>query len=170
MKSLLSVFIYFVIIITFTSNAYCESKFKCGKEYRFITKDGIEYQGNLLKNNFDSLTLRKGTTIALNNVESAYRVKRHAVLGAVLGSAIGTGVGIFVAKKWDEKQTHGWLEFHIEEIAAIIIGGTVIGCITGGIIGHYTPSHYKFKLEMLPLCSFPSGDIMPVKLNLTYNF
>ena len=170
MKSLLSVFICFVIIITFTSNAYCESKFKCGKEYRFITKDGIEYQGNLLKNDSDSLTLRKGTTIALSNVESAYRVKRHAVFGAVLGSAIGTGVGIFVAKKWDEKQTHEWLEFHIGEIAAIIISGTVIGCITGGIIGHYTPSHYKFKLEMLPLCSSPSGDIMPVKLNLTYNF
>ncbi|MCH7879138.1 MAG: hypothetical protein IH914_07485 [candidate division Zixibacteria bacterium] len=170
MKSLLSVFICFVIIITFTSNAYCESKFKCGKEYRFITNDGIEYQGHLLKNDSDSLTLRKGTTIALSNVESAYRVKRHTVFGAVFGFAIGTGVGIFVAKKWDEKQTHEPFEFHIGEITSIIIGGAVIGCLTGGIIGHHTPSHYKFKLEMLTLCSSPYGDIMPVKLNLTYNF
>ncbi len=147
---------------------------RCGDEFRIETQDGTTFQGRLLSNNGNLLTLRHGAsglhTIALGDVTSAVRVKRHTVFGAVSGFAIGTGVGIFVAKKWDEKQAHKWLEFHIGEIAAIIIGGALVGGIVGGIIGHRTQKLGPVQLEALPMCASASGDIVPIKINLAINF
>jgi len=147
---------------------------RCGDEFRIETQDGTTFQGRLLSNNGNLLTLRHGAsglhTIALGDVTSAFRVKRRTVFGAVSGFAIGTGVGIFVAIKWDEKQTHERFEFHIGEIAAIIIGGTLVGGIVGGIIGHRTQKLGPVQLEALPMCASASGDIVPIKINLAINF
>jgi hypothetical protein len=171
-KSLLTVFICVLLITACTSNCYGQSKFKCKKEYRLTTKDGMVYQGKLFKNTDDSLTLHKGEeiTIALSNVESTYSIKRQTFLGIILGSAIGTGIGMYIANQWEEKQPQS--DFYVPwgELVAMTLGGTIVGGFIGGMIGHNISSETEVKLEMLPLCSSSSGNIVPLKLNLVINF
>lgn len=183
-KTMTAAIICSVVILTLCPYAHSQKRHRqraeirfearCGDEFRIETQDGTTFQGKLLSNNGNLLTLRHGAsglhTIALEDMTSAFRVKRRTVFGAVSGFAIGTGVGIFVAIKWDEKQAHEWLEFHIGEIAAIIIAGTLVGGIVGGIIGHRTQKLGPVQLEALPMCASASGDIVPIKINLAINF
>jgi len=45
-----------------------------------------------------------------------------------------------------------------------------LGGVVGGIFGHNTQRLSPVQLEALPLCLSPSGDIIPVKMNLAINF
>jgi len=170
MKVTIQIIICTIFILSISSNSYCEVKFKCGEEYRFITKDSIKYQGDLDTNDGSLIKLNDGTVIDIGNIKSAYLVKRHSTRGFILGSFFGTLIGGFAAKIWDDHQSHGFLEFHFGEIFAITLSGTIIGGVTGTLLGHYNPGYQKIKIGLIPICSSRSGNITPPQLKLTYTF
>ncbi len=170
------------VILTLCPYAYSRSGLRCGDEFRIETQDGTTFQGKLLSNNGNLLALRHGAsglhTIALGDVASAFRVKRRTGTGILIGSVFGTGVGLIIAKVVDHNREHkkGLLEIpgEIEETIAtfvlITLAGGIVGGSVGGIIGHSTQRLGPVQLEALPMCTSPSGNIVPIKINLAVNF
>jgi len=162
--------------------AYSRSDLRCGDEFRIETQGGTTFQGKLLSNDGNLLALRHGAsglhTIALGDVVSAFRVKRRTGTGILIGSVVGTGVGLIIAKVVDHNREHkkGLLEIPAEmgetlaTFMLITLAGGIVGGSVGGIIGHSTQRLGPVQLEALPMCFSPSGDIVPIKVNLTINF
>lgn len=188
-KTMTAAIICSVVILTLCPYAHSQKRHRqraeirfearCGDEFRIETQDGTTFQGKLLSNNGNLLTLRHGAsglhTIALGDVTSAFRVKRRTGSGILLGSVLGASVGSVAAKIWydkeNKKKSNGFNFFiPIAEIAAMVIGGTLVGGIVGSIIGHRTQKLGPVQLEALPMCASASGDIVPIKINLAINF
>ena len=186
-KTMTAAIICSVVILTLCPYAHSQRRHRqraeirfearCGDEFRIETQDGTTFQGRLLSNNGNLLTLRHGAsglhTIALEDVTSAFRVKRRTGSGILLGSVLGASVGGVAAKIWydkEKKKEQRWLWIPIAEIAGMIIGGTLVGGIVGGIIGHSTQKLGPVQLEALPMCASASGGLVPIKINLSINF
>lgn len=155
------------ISLSLHSSGKCESKFKCGDEYRITTNDGTKIKGRLLSNDGDTLTLKSGTKVAVVDTKSVHNLKRHGLAGAMVGGLIGTVVGGSIAAQLPSR---GLLDFRIGEKVAITLAGTFVLGISGAFIGHHRPSYKKVNIEILPLCSSPSGDVNQSVLRLTVNF
>lgn len=164
--------IFLAFIITLCPSAHSQSSFKCGKEFRIETQDGITFQGKLLANDGNLLALRHKTsglhTIELGDVASAYSVKRRTGTGILIGSLVGIGVGFMVGLEIDQYGNYQMLppaNFMLQMVSLGIFGGFM-----GGIIGHSIQRLGPVQLEALPICLSPSGDIIPLKVNFAINF
>ena len=171
------------VILTLCHCAYSRSDLRCGDEFRIETQDGTTFQGKLLSNNGNLLALRHGAsglhTIALEDVASAFRVKRRTGTGILIGSVFGTAVGLVAAKavndNWECKKKEafgclGEIDDRIATFVLITLAGGIVGGSVGGIIGHSTQRLGPVQLEALPMCISPSGNIVPIKINLAVNF
>jgi hypothetical protein len=171
-EAISTLLICLTIVVVLTSNAMCDDELGCGKEFRFVTKDGVVYQGKLQSNTGTVLTLQTWQIdrIELSNVEQAFRIKRHTLAGVIFGSAIGTGVGVYTAAKWAENNPpKGWLDFQIEEKVGITLACTIVGGVIGGILGHL-PAHENIEIDMIPICPSAARDMKPLHIGLTCRF
>jgi hypothetical protein len=153
---------------------------KCGDEVRIKTQDGNEFQGKLGLAQGDSLGLQWGDrknphrvqSIALSDVQTAYRLKRQTVTGLAVGALLGTVGGALVGGAiGSSQQSSGPMDFSgLEFFIGGVAGGFFLGTVFGGIIGYNSPTLDQVKLDVVPACNASSKDMFPVKLKLAANF
>ncbi len=117
-----------------------------------------------------SLVLSDDPPLKVGNVESAYRIRRHATTGAVFGCLLGTMIGGFVSYDVAENQPSGWLEFHLEERFGIPNAAGVFQCVLGAEIGRASSTSRPVSLDANPICSSRSKNGSGLRAALAWAF
>ncbi|UCC43369.1 MAG: hypothetical protein JSU65_09495 [Candidatus Zixiibacteriota bacterium] len=173
-----------VAILTFCPSVHSRNDLRCGDEVRLVSQTGEVLQGRLTNAADDSLAVKIWhgkfgfRTVPRNDIAGLYRVKRRTFEGIVVGTLLGAGVGVIAAKayykQWkdhhpDRWRPDAWFGPFIE-MGSMIVGGTIIGAVVGGMIGHHTQRLGEVQLEATPMCISTRGEVEPLGVTLAISF
>ncbi len=170
------------LVLTLSSDALCKRSvkkmsnqpvvLKCGDEAKIIRNDGSVITGRVTNSVGNSFILSRGfnqlITVPLEEVSSIHRVRRHTVSGAVLGIVVGAAFGVVIARAAVGGMQS--LDTQASTASTLMVGSVMAGGILGAVAGNSSKSTRKVRLEVSPVCAFPSGKIEPVGLTLAINF
>jgi len=172
MKSVKLIALVLIVVLSSNHIVIAQTDIKCGDEIKVVDKNSTEYQGKLLLNYNDMLTIQKSminqNQISFNDISNVYRVKRHMGLGILLGTIAGGAAGIVIsnAKKVPEQPgLFGELNEEINQGIEYTVGGALIGAILGGVMGHSLQTYKNVECETIPLCKSNIGTEIEVSFN-----
>jgi hypothetical protein len=158
-------------ILTLYSGAHGRNDLRCGDEVRIETRDGSTFHGKLRLNYGHSLGVRsrpglKTEIIPVDDVKTAYRIRRWTKEGAWIGMLGGTAAGLAIARANCQGGRLEEFGGNILKAAAIIVSGAAIGSGIGGFIGHKIVKTHEVQIDGLSICITPSRDKILLKISL----